>query len=373
MDQPTPAMEEKPEAPKALEPIDYKFLDGLRGIGAFIVYICHFMDRYYHVPTKKQMREHDGPGENMVPDWVRTTPITIFYHGYFWVVVFFILSGFVLTLRFFKIRKHTCVTGGTFRRYLRLMIPVWVVLSFSYMAIRFDLLDGADYGEKNDFNLLKNKTFLDLTFDATIGIWYGDNTWAVAVWTLSIELTATFMVYLIAQTIIEYRHRFYIYFVIMAYFLIPYYTEKWGVTKYELPKTKTNLTIAYHYPIFIFGVILADLEMLPNRPLDKFRNWWWPYATLKNIFLLFIGVSFGSHRGGSCIYENSGPCDYWKWLTLNEFIARDLGMYIGGLAWILLALTSEATQWVLGSCFFQFFGKISYSLYLVHALFIMWI
>ena len=112
-------------------------MDGLRGIGAFVVYLCHFFDRFYHIPTKKQFEDKTGPAENMAPDWFRTTPITILYHGYFWVVVFFILSGFVLTLRFFKIRKATCVTGGTFRRYVRLMVPVWFVLSFYYMAIRF--------------------------------------------------------------------------------------------------------------------------------------------------------------------------------------------------------------------------------------------
>lgn len=130
-------MEGMVEAEAAPAPIDYKFMDGLRGIGAFVVYLCHFFDRFYHTPTKKQYDEKTGPAENMMPDWFRTTPITVFYHGYFWVVVFFILSGFVLTLRFFKIRKATCVTGGTFRRYVRLMIPVWFVLSFYYMAIRF--------------------------------------------------------------------------------------------------------------------------------------------------------------------------------------------------------------------------------------------
>ena len=78
------------------------------------------------------------------------------------------------------------------------MVPVWFVLSFYYMAIRFQLLDGADYSDKNDFHELRNKTYMDFVFDSTIGIWYGDNTWAVAVWTLSIELTATFMVYILA-------------------------------------------------------------------------------------------------------------------------------------------------------------------------------
>jgi peptidoglycan/LPS O-acetylase OafA/YrhL len=100
-----PAMEGMVEKEKAPAPIDYKFMDGLRGIGAFVVYVCHFLDRYYHVPTKKMYDTKTKSAEHMLPNWMRTTPITVLYHGYFWVVVFFVLSGFVLTLRFFKIRK----------------------------------------------------------------------------------------------------------------------------------------------------------------------------------------------------------------------------------------------------------------------------
>jgi peptidoglycan/LPS O-acetylase OafA/YrhL len=140
-------MEQQIPENKAPKPIDYKFLDGLRGIGSFVVYVCHFLDHFYHIPTVKWLRKRSNSAQHMLPDWARETPVTIFYNGYFWVVVFFILSGFVLTLRFFKIRKASCVTGGTFRRYLRLMIPVWVILSLYYIAVRLTLPDGADFGK----------------------------------------------------------------------------------------------------------------------------------------------------------------------------------------------------------------------------------
>ena len=34
-------------APKPPKPIDYKFMDGLRGIGAFIAYMSHYMDMFF--------------------------------------------------------------------------------------------------------------------------------------------------------------------------------------------------------------------------------------------------------------------------------------------------------------------------------------
>jgi peptidoglycan/LPS O-acetylase OafA/YrhL len=49
-----------------------------------------------------------------------------------------------------------------------------------------------------------------------------------------------------------------------------------------------------------------------------------------------------------------------------------VALYVAGISIILLALTSTVTQIVLNTPFFQFFGRISYTLYLVHALFIFW-
>lgn len=195
---PEPAPAAQPVAAPRPNMMDYSYLDGLRGIGAFVVYLAHFLGHFYSLPESKE--EYEKLDENSkLPDYFRTfPPLVLMYHGYYWVVVFFILSGFVLTLRFFKIRKHTCITGGTFRRYLRLMIPLWVILSLYYFCLKMQLFDKEDLMEGNDLHRISKKTFLDLTYDSLFSVWYGDNDWAISVWTLSIELTATFMVYLIA-------------------------------------------------------------------------------------------------------------------------------------------------------------------------------
>ena len=129
-------------------------MDGLRGIGAFVVYLTHFHDHFFPLISKSKHDENpEWAKSHSLPQWTKSTPVSIFYHGYFWVVVFFILSGFVLTLRFFKIRKHTCITGGTFRRYLRLMIPVWVTLSLYYFVLKMEFLNKGDVGSAdNDFS-----------------------------------------------------------------------------------------------------------------------------------------------------------------------------------------------------------------------------
>jgi hypothetical protein len=37
-----------------------------------------------------------------------------------------------------------------------------------------------------------------MMLDGLIGTWYGDTSWSIATWTLSIELIATYLIYLLA-------------------------------------------------------------------------------------------------------------------------------------------------------------------------------
>ena len=145
---------------------------------------------------------------------MRASPLNVFVHGYFWVVVFFILSGFVLPLRYFATIKDSCIYGGTFRRYLRLMIPAAVAISIYYWVVKMG------FTQPKSFRSLKRKNFLHLIFDGLFGIWFGDTSYCIATWTLSIELFATFFVYLLAYTAINYRNRFYIYLLVCVFVFI---------------------------------------------------------------------------------------------------------------------------------------------------------
>ena len=113
-------------------------------------------------------------------------------YGYFWVVVFFILSGFVLPLRFFQTFKESCIYGGTFRRYLRLMLPVLVTLSLYYFVVKMG------WTHKKKFIQVKRKNFLHFLEDSLIGTWLNSNDYTIATWTLSIELFASFFIYLLS-------------------------------------------------------------------------------------------------------------------------------------------------------------------------------
>jgi peptidoglycan/LPS O-acetylase OafA/YrhL len=186
------AKSEPPEP--VIVPIDYKFMDGLRGFGAFAVYINHFVLLFYPWYSPKDL--DNNKEKYYPPDWMRDTPVRVFYAGQLWVSIFFILSGFVLPLNFFRTGRQSAILGGTFRRYLRLMIPVLVIITLVYFFQRLDA-----YGDKAMKRTI-DKNWMDAFLDGFLGTWFGNDmhndSWLSPTWSLNIELWATFYVYLLS-------------------------------------------------------------------------------------------------------------------------------------------------------------------------------
>ena len=182
------------------------------------------------------------------------SPLNLFFHGYFWVVIFFILSGFVLPLRFFKKQQPSSIYGGTYRRYLRLMIPLAVAASLYYLVAKTGLAS-----ELSLLNKIKRKNPGIFLVDVLMGCWVGDTSYFIAQWTLGIELFASFFIYLIAFTVVHYRMRLFFVYIPVATFLgIIQMTNDFLLTEYKITKGMT------HFPMFLVGVWLADSECYPK-------------------------------------------------------------------------------------------------------------
>lgn len=102
--------------------------------------------------------------------------------------------------------------------------------------------------------------------------------------------------------------------------------------------------IVIHFPVFFFGVIIADLETFKEyRPLDTLRELsiWWKIPI--NLVLFFVSVSFGSYSNNAKCMEglHDGYCDFWAVISWDGFIPMPFCTYIGANAFIILALTSS--------------------------------
>lgn len=307
----------------------------------------------------------NGESAIAVNPWTRYPPATAFYHGYLWVEIFFILSGFVLPQNFFKTGRASCLTGGVMRRYFRLMIPVLMILSIYLAFARFDC-----FGEQT-LNKLKNKTFLNLLYAAILETWAGPSVSFIEVtWTLGIEFWATFLVYLIAFTGHAYRGRFFFYTALIFFF----WTVEW-LGFLNLIPWKTNRPFK-QIPFFLIGTALADLENMTHRPLDKIRDlhWGWKIplnALLAGAFLIWGSIQNEEPTG--CINAYGPRCKVYTIASINGFLPYRFTLAAASISAILLALTSDVFQWILKTAPIQFLGQVSYTLYLVHILFVHWI
>ncbi|KAK1657387.1 acyltransferase 3, partial [Colletotrichum godetiae] len=100
------------------------YLDGLRGVAAFVVYIFHFSYLWY-----PDLRWGYGLGHDMF--W-QMPIIRSLHSGRASVTVFFVISGFVLTLKTLTMihkgkmdQAFSALAGSAFRRPFRLYLPIF--------------------------------------------------------------------------------------------------------------------------------------------------------------------------------------------------------------------------------------------------------
>jgi len=275
-------------------------------------------------------------------------------------------------------RRYSSIYGGVYRRYLRLMLPMLIVLSFYYLAAKLDMTT-----RPGTFSKVKPKSFFEFLIDGTIGVWFMNTDYAGLTWTLSVELIASYFIYLLALVPIHYNGRWYVYAFTIVFLYLPRLTDAYQITQYGFdsmyevkPSFLYDKAVRQHLPTFAWGVIFADIDSVNingRRPLDVLRklNIWIKIPF--NLFLLGLFVIFGSidieTLNGMRSEENQR---YSLVVSFGYFIGMPICMLIAALAIFILALTSSVAKCILGSPPFAFLGEISYCLYLFHTFIIEW-
>lgn len=296
------------------EPRRFAFIDALRGLAALAVCGVHFFcDESYH-----------GVLVQTFPRWI-SKPLEM---GTVGVQVFFVLSGFVIA---YSIRK-TRVTGrflGNFalRRSLRLDPPYWTTL-FMVLAI----------------NVIGRRLWHDVGFDqpgardVIINMLYlpqlvGRPHFIVSVaWTLAIEI----QFYLVLVTAVGLAQRIGVsrsmgYPTIGYAILFTSIAAAALASRFGLIHISTAVFLVYWMPFFLGALACWSLEK------TVWSGWFWIFAFLTS--LSYFGDSDGRMFGG---------------------VLTALAIYTGGSFGKLYDWGNVAPL--------QFLGKISYSLYLGHAI-----
>ena len=318
-----------------------EYLNGLRGIAALSVALHHMMIAFYPaMHTALADRTHLGDGSFEI--WYSHSLLSVITNGNFAVYIFFVLSGFVLSRKYFYTAEISILISSAGKRYVRLFIPVFFTITVVFILIKCNLFFNQQVVliTKSEFwmgDFWKfNPDLNSLTYEGFVKIFFeGSNKYVTTLWTMSIELAGSMLVFALLALTHKTRKRWLIYILLLFFYI------------------KTD---RFFYASFISGVLISQY-------FDQFIQL---SKSIKGIiagaFLLVVGLAFGSYPTWASISST-----IFQHLESARFIhGWDYFHFIGASVLVMGVLLSGWLQKLLSLKVFSFLGKISFSLYLIH-------
>jgi len=205
----------------------FRFLDGLRGWAAVVVLLHHvFVDG---LPANAVMADREL--------WAKV----FFLNGTLAVCVFFVISGFSLSVRYLQTADAHALGRIAAGRYLRLAIPIFAVCAITHVLLVLGIVPPAwQRPPPLDAFLTFKPTIAQLMSFSLVKVFVaysGAETYDPPLWTMSYEFYGSFMVFSIVVALAPSRRRT---LALCASFLL-------------LAAVQT------YFALFVAGVLLADL------------------------------------------------------------------------------------------------------------------
>jgi len=357
------------------------YLDGLRGVAAFIVYIDHFAVNWFD-PLRR------GYGSTEDDYYIIQLPfIRLLYSGRASVAVFFVISGFVLSYKPLKqihAKQHASLldtlASSVFRRGLRLYIPVAVGTFLSMLMAHWEWYQelpetstdalppvvesfGDQFQHWRDHMVGISWPFQEVYPNTPYGPPYNGH-----LWTIPIEFYGSIVVYIMCLSLC--RCYTWIRLVLMAFTsLCCLHYERWDIF------------------LFLSGTTLAEISLLkpnlnslnktlfPNKSqgswtMDSLSRW----LSATNWMICFVALYLLSYAGGSYPDYEPGPGiwhEYLMYWTPYRYMELWYGferfwVTLGGFMLVFSISNSELLQRPFITRLSQYLGDISYALYIVH-------
>ncbi len=175
-------------------------LEALRGIAALIVMAWHFMMAFYWKTVFEPSYGFLG------------SPFYFLIHGPSVVSIFFVLSGYVLTKKYFETNEGRILSSGALKRYFRLLPIPFISIMASWALFHFGLYSYKPAGDITGSPWLANfANGISPSFSPTFGAAFlqgsyitfftGDSSFNPLLWTIHVELIGSFIAFGLAGII----------------------------------------------------------------------------------------------------------------------------------------------------------------------------
>lgn len=317
----------------------FRYLDGLRGLAALIVVIDHFAISFFPAATDGSVHTTHGALEPVV----QSTPLHLLVSGNFSVCIFFVLSGFVLSAKFFRTGERKVVFASAVKRYFRLALPVLACVMLAFLLMSTNAFFNVQASQLTGSNWLGmfwqfQPSFGAALYHATAGVFIkGSSDYNTVLWTMKTELLGSFLVFATLLAAGKQRYRYLVYLAL-------------GL-----------LLIKTYYVTFIYGVAICDYHYHGSQAVARFlhRGYWVPAILL----CLFFGSSPVGTLRGTLFQYATGIMPAGMSVTTTTHV-------LGAIGLVFVIVNTPVLQHVLTSRPALYLGKVSFSLYLTHFLII---
>ncbi len=318
----------------------FTVLDSLRGLAALAVVFWHLALTLLDAPAGSPYRL----GAELTGYW-RLSPLYPLMAGREAVIIFFILSGFVLSLPW--VRGGRVPYGPYFiKRVCRIYLPYLATVALTFLA--YALLGGQVVPELGAwFNTpwQRDPSAAEVANYALLVGSFEHEPYNIVIWSLVHEMRVSLLFPLLMLPVMRWRWP-----VTLAVFLG---VSALGTLLSATVARGTDYAGTLHYLVFfVVGALLA-----------KHRNevvaWWQGRSRLLHLFLGMTAFMLYAYARVLSSFWNA-PRLAWD--------AEDLLVGVGAVVLILWLLASSRAQRVMEWPPLVFLGRISYSLYLLHLL-----
>ena len=252
---------------------------------------------------------------------------------------FFVLSGFVLSHKFFLEKNHAIITESAAKRYVRLVVPVACSVFLAFILMKLSLFYNKQAGNLSGSEWLGEfwrftPNFMDALNQTFVGAFFSNAfDYNMTLWSIAYELFGSFLVFGFLALFGKMKNRYWAYVFAIIFFFQTYYLA------------------------FILGVLLSDLMAHRYLIISKFDK-----TRLIRTGLLFFGLFLGSYPSGRSV-------DGTFYAFMNKPYLADSGVLyhiIGASLLILVLLDSKKMQKIFSFRYLLFLGEISFAMYLLH-------